>query len=291
MMKIRDFTRRDIPAVLELLHADQLPSQPRCTARDVQHALTGQATIDQNWWEALAFIRAVVATEGNDVVGVASYGRQKTNGSGTLKADGSGCLLWLHAREERPVIEALLTAVLAALQECPRIYAFWFATPLTVGIEGLPVTHRPVTHQVLLERHLVGKDDWLYMVGPAVSHADHIADVEVTARGWELSLQEDGEIIAEASVGLGKGQLGVLHWLWVREDRRGRGLGTRLFLQANKLLSDAGVRTVALFVDHDDPAERDRTPAIRLYQRYGFVVVDHLWSYWKGGPPPWLSIP
>src|SRR6266487_3509006 len=291
IMNIRDLTWPDIPSVLELLHADQLPSQPRTTSQDVQRALAGQATIDQKWWEALAVLRTIVVTEGNDVLGVASYGTQKTDGSGTLQPDGSGCLLWLHAREDRPVVEALLAAVFAALQECPRIYAFWFATPLTVGVEGLPIAHRPVTHQTLLEQHFVGKDDWLYMAGPVVAHADRIADVEVTAHGWKLSLQEGGERIAEADMSLGKDKLGVLHWLWVREDRRGHGLGTRLFLQARKLLSDAGARTMVLFVDHDDPVERDRTPAIRLYQRHGFHVIDHLWSYWRGTPPSWLSTP
>ncbi len=280
-----------MPSVLELLHADQLPSQPRTTVQDVQHAFVGQATIDQKWWEALAVIRTIVATQSSDVLGVASFGIQQTEPFATLQPDGSGCLLWLHAREDRSVIEALLAAVLAELQERPRIYAFWFATPLTVGIEGLPVAHHPVTHQVLLEHHFVGKDDWLYMAGPVVTQADQIAEVEKTARGWKLSLREGDGRIAEATVSMDKDRFGVLHWLWVREDRRGQGLGTRLFLQARKVLGDAGAQTVLLFVDHDDLGERDRTPAIRLYQRHGFGVIDHLWSYWRGTPPPWLATP
>ena len=84
MMKIRDLTQRDIPSVLELLHADQLPSQPCNTAQDVQRALVGQATIDRKWWEALAPIQTTVATQGNEILGVASYGVQKRDGSGTL---------------------------------------------------------------------------------------------------------------------------------------------------------------------------------------------------------------
>jgi ribosomal protein S18 acetylase RimI-like enzyme len=291
MMNIRTFTWRDMPAVLELLHADQLPSQSRTTAQDVQRAFAGQAIIDQKWWEALAVIRTIVATQGSEVLGVASFGIQKKEPFATLQPDGSGCLLWLHAHEDRPVIEALLSAVSTELQEYPRIYAFWFATPLTLGIEGLPVAHRPATHQALLERHFVGKDDWLYMAGPIVTQAEQIAAVEKTSRGWTLSLQEGDERIAEATVSLGKDRLGVLHWLWVREDRRGQGLGTRLFLQARKVLGDAGAQTVLLFVDHDDPEERNRMPAIRLYQRHGFEVIDHLWSYWRGTPPPWLATP
>jgi len=39
----------------------------------VQRALAGQATIDQKWWEALADIQTIVATYGQEVLGVASY--------------------------------------------------------------------------------------------------------------------------------------------------------------------------------------------------------------------------
>ncbi len=185
-MNMRTFTWRDMSSVLGLVHADQLPLQPRATAQDVQCALAGQATIDQKWWEALAIIRTIVAMQGGDILGAASFGIQKKDPFATLQPDGSGCLLWLHAREDRSVIEALLSAVLTELQACPRIYAFWFATPLTVGIEGLPVAHRPATHQALLERYFIGKDDWLYMAGPIVTQAEQIAAVEKTARGWTL---------------------------------------------------------------------------------------------------------
>src|SRR5579883_3355333 len=109
-MNIRTFTGRDMPAVLELLQADQLPSQSRTTAQDVQRAFAGQAIIDQKWWEALAVIRTIVATQGSEVLGVASFGIQKKEPFATLQPDGSGCLLWLHAHEDRPVIEALLSA-------------------------------------------------------------------------------------------------------------------------------------------------------------------------------------
>src|SRR5260370_30401630 len=74
------------------------------------------------------------------------------------------------------------------------------------------------------------------MAGTTVSQANQVAVVEATAHGWQLSLKENGEIIANARVSLGRSQIGVLHWLWVREDQRGRGLGTQLFLQTSKLL-------------------------------------------------------
>ncbi len=72
-MKIRALIQEDMPSVLALLYADQLPAQPRPTTHEVQRALAGQATIDQKWWEALADIQTIVATYGQEVLGVASY--------------------------------------------------------------------------------------------------------------------------------------------------------------------------------------------------------------------------
>ena len=62
-------------------------------------------------------------------------------------------------------------------------------------------------------------------------------------------------------------------------DLRGRGLGRRLLAQALATLAEHGARSAMLFVDHDDPANRDRRPAIALYESMGFQVVDHLFSY------------
>jgi ribosomal protein S18 acetylase RimI-like enzyme len=248
-------------------------------------ALAGQGTIDRAWWDALKSTHTLVAVRGQEIVGAASYGLQKQKLAGPIPADGSGCLLWLHAHEDPQVVEALLATIEQTLHACPRIYAFWFATPLTLGLEGLPVTSRPVTHQALLAHGFKGQDAWLYMAGPLISQAERIAEVTTTAYGWTLSVREQGESIAEADIGRGKGQVGHLRWLWVREDRRSQGIGTRIFLQACAQLYAAGARSMVLYVDHDDPAERDRRAAIRLYQRYGFTVITHLWSYWRGTPP------
>jgi ribosomal protein S18 acetylase RimI-like enzyme len=285
MLQIRKSTPQDLPAILSLVAFDHLPAQPDCTQTDLPRAQTGQGTIDRVWWDTLATVQTIVATCGKEVVGAASYGLQKTVPTGPIPADGSGCILWLHARENPTAVDALLTTVEHVLQSCPRIYAFWFATPLTLGLEGLAVSYRPVTHQALLSRGFVGHDDWLYMAGPVMPHAEQIANVETQEQGWLLSLQEQGERIAEADIGLEKDHVGHLRWLWVHENRRGHGLGTKLFLQARAHLYDAGARSMVLYVDHDDPVERDRSIAIHLYQRHGFTIIDHLWSYWRGIPP------
>jgi GNAT superfamily N-acetyltransferase len=288
-LKTRSFRRQDIPHLLNILSADHLPSQPQTRIQDVRAALTGRATIDRHWWKALTSIQTIVALQGQEILGAASFGKQKIDPTKRLQPDGSGCLLWLHAREEPAVIEALLLAVLTELNDCPRVYAFWFATPLTVGIEGLPMGHRLQTHQMLLQHHFIGKDAWLYMAGPVAAPSHEIASVKKNTRGWQLSVHEGQKLIAEAKVSLGQGCIGLLHWLWVREDRRGQGLGTRLFSQARNVLADAGAQTIVLFADHGSPDEYDRTAAIHLYQRHGFSVVDHLWSYWRGTPPSWIT--
>jgi ribosomal protein S18 acetylase RimI-like enzyme len=289
VLQIRSWIRSDIPALLSLLAVDQLPTQPACTRQDLKLALTGQGTIDRPWWDTLKTVQTIVATRGQDIVGAASYGLQKHEAPEIIPADGSGYILWLHAREDPEVIEALLTAIEQALPPCPCLYAFWFATPLTLGLEGLPVTSRLMTHQALLAHGFTGQDDWLYLAGPLSPpfppQTEPRAEVVATASGWMLLLREQGEILAEADISRGKGLIGHLRWLWVREDQRGRGLGTGIFRQACTQLYLAGARFMVIYVDHDDPAQRDRNAAIRLYQRSGFPVIDHLWSYWRGKRP------
>ena len=280
-MNIRDLIESDLNAVLTLILADHLPYQPICTVQDLQNALTGRATTDRGWWDALTAIRTIVATSGDTVVGAASYGIRKQDASPFADC---GFILWLHAREDQEVTEALLSSLLTSLNTCPRIYAFWIATPLTFGVEALPVEHRPIMHDILLRYGFNGQDDWLYMKGPILTDHPSInrqIEVERIEDGWKLFIYEGTEHIAEAEIALGKDQIGVLWWIEVQENWRGHSLGRQLLLTARKILGDAGANTVILYVDHDDLAERNRTPAINLYQSQGFSPIDHLWSYWK----------
>jgi ribosomal protein S18 acetylase RimI-like enzyme len=80
--------------------------------------------------------------------------------------------------------------------------------------------------------------------------------------------------------------LGVLWWLEVEPEHRRRGYGRQLLRAARQVLVEAEATETILFVDHDDPVERDRRPALELYLSEGFTVVDHLWSYHRGELPP-----
>ncbi len=119
---------------------------------------------------------------------------------------------------------------------------------------------------------------------PAPQEGEDIAQVEHPGQDWKLSVRAGEATIAEVQISLVNTN-GVVWWLFVDEQQRGKGLGKSLFRQALRLLHDVGAETVILYVDHDDPAERDRRPAIALYRAHGFQEIDHLWSYWRGVPP------
>jgi GNAT superfamily N-acetyltransferase len=245
---------------------------------DLENALIGNVEIDLAYWKSLKSIQTLVALEEETIVGSVSFG--------ISNEDGSGYILWLHARENQEVTEFLLQSCLDILKLCPVIYAFWIASPLTLGIEALPMQHRPIMHQALLEQGFKGEDVWLYMAGPTRDTAPMIATVQQgEGSDWKLVVEEQGTIIAKAEVALERDDIGVLWWIDVQKEARGRGLGKKLFQQVQAFLRDLGAKHIILYVDHDDPAERDRTMAIHMYESHGFSVVDHLWSYHKGVLP------
>lgn len=273
----------DLSVIPDLVNADLLPGQPTCSRQLVEFALRGESLVDVQWWKELANIQAVVATRDGAVVGAASYAVAPT--------DGSGWLLWLHAREDRAVVDVLLERVLRELQSCPHVYAFWIATALTLGVEALPGTQRKVTHAALGARGLVGRDTWRYLVAPLEAtglETEEIAAVaQVSGPGeipaWRLTVGEPEQPVAVAEVALGREGCGAIWWIDVEPAQRGRGIGRILLRQAMRFLALRGARTCAAFVDHDDPAERDRRPAIRLFESLGFEEFDHLWAFESRG--------
>ncbi len=126
-MRVRPLVPRDLPAVLDLIQADALPGQPRCDLSRLADALAGHASIDQSFWQGMA-LSTIVVTHDRHLVGVAGYGMK----------DQDGYLIWLHAHEDKAVIQVLLQAILRELHACQRILAFWFSTPLTLGVEDQP---------------------------------------------------------------------------------------------------------------------------------------------------------
>jgi ribosomal protein S18 acetylase RimI-like enzyme len=276
-LSIRPLGPDDVGPLCDLVDADRLPGQPACTPAMVTATLAGRSTLDAWWWQELATMRVVVAEgSGGEVTGAGALGR---------RASGLRHLLWLHAREDRRVLDSLLQALLRGIRLTDPVFAFWASTELSVGLEGLPRNSRPHTHEALLARGFTGVDRWLYLraAGPGPP-----ADVEFRQRGYgelrvEITLGE--EVVAAAELGLPAPGLGVLWWLEVDPKHRRRGFGRQVLRAARQTLAEAGATESILFVDHDDPVARDRGPALCLYLSEGYEVIDHLWSYQRGHVP------
>jgi ribosomal protein S18 acetylase RimI-like enzyme len=262
--------------VCALVDRDRLPGQPACTAERVRTALAGRSTTDPWWWQELDTMRTIaVEGPGGMLVGAGALGRRR---------DGDRYLLWLHAGEVPEVVEAVLWPLLRGVRRGDPMFAFWSATELSVGVEGLPRRHRPATHDALLNRGFTGEDRWLYLTAPAAAGPQPELPFRRRGHGTELRVELGGDAgpAGGAELSLPAPGIGVIWWLEIEPEYRRRGLGRQLLRAARSVLAEEGVDDVVLFVDHDDPEARDRRPALELYRSEGFTVVDHLWSYRRG---------
>ena len=273
-MNTRPLGPDDVDAVCALVDLDRLPGQPACTAERVRTALAGRSTTDPWWWGELATMRTIGVEADGSLVAAGALGRRR---------NGDRYLLWLHGAEDPRLVEAALWPLLRGVRRGDPIFAFWSATELSVGLEGLPRRHRPVTHEALLARGFTGGDRWLYLTGPAAAEAP---DLPYHRRGHgaelRVELDVDGRPAGAAELSLPAPGVGVIWWLEIEPEFRRRGLGRQLLRAARAVLAEEEATEVVLFVDHDDPKARDRRPALALYDAEGFTVVDHLWSYQRG---------
>lgn len=271
---IRPVEARDVPAVLAVVNADRLPGQPLATPDMLAEAMAGRSTVDSGWWAELEGLTTQAATtSAGRVVGVISYA--------TRPRDGAGVIPWLHGGEDRHVIDALLDHALAGLAERP-VEAFAFATALGLGLEALPVRHRPVTAAALTDHGFTGRDLWRYMRAdlPVSGLPRTSYTTSTDGDGRTLIVRDGDRTVGEAMIGLPVQGIGVLWWISVEPAARGRGLAKALLGSALEQLGDLGARQVILFVDDDEPGgDRDRTAANRLYERAGFIEVDRLLTY------------
>lgn len=283
-LPVRPYAIADQDAVLDLVEADRLAGQPPVTPEMLAEALAGRSTVDAGWWQELDSPRtAVVTGKEGTAIGVVSYA--------TRPRDNAGLILWLHAREEPAVIDALIDHALAEMGSRARHDSFDFASALSLGLEGLPVGHRAATHAALVARGFTGRNLWRYMRSEVTTTGSpdvHKPDQKATVLrcddpvGWRLEIRtSEGALAAEATVGEPARGIGVLWWIGVEPQHRGRGLSRPLLDQAITVLAQHGAREIILFVDDDEPpgGDRDRTAANHLYDSAGFVEVDRLYSY------------
>jgi ribosomal protein S18 acetylase RimI-like enzyme len=276
-LSVRSFVAdHDRDAVLALVNADRMQGQPECTSEMLDQALAGRSPVDSGWWEELADLRVEVVESAGGVVGVVSYA--------VRPRDSCGIVLWLHGREDQAVVAMLVDRAMDWLGECPVVEAFDFASALGLGLEGLPVAHRPATHAALVGRGFADADLWRYMYralpAPDLPRTAAFQVEQIDGDRRQLTVTAAGATLAEATIGLPVGGIGVLWWISVEPAARGGGVGRALLGSALDLLAGLGAAGVILFVDDDEPGgERDRVAANRLYEKTGFVEVDRLHSY------------
>jgi ribosomal protein S18 acetylase RimI-like enzyme len=275
----RPYAPGDERAVLELIAADRLPGQPETTAAMLAEALAGRSEVDGGWWAELASPATdVMLDRSGAVVGVVSYARRP--------GDGVGLILWLHCGEDSAQARVLISHAVNELST-GTVHAFDFATALSLGLEALPVRHRPVTRGALEAAGFTGQRLWRYMHSALpLSSLPRAAGVAVSDSedppGKRLAIRQGQRVVAEATVGLPVSGIGVLWWIGVEPDVRGRGLGTAMLGSALEVLAGLGAKEAILFVDDDAPPgdpERDRSAANRIYDRAGFNEIDRLYSF------------
>ncbi|GGT54757.1 hypothetical protein GCM10010271_68280 [Streptomyces kurssanovii] len=276
---LRPYTPADEPAVLRLVSADRLPGQPDPTPAMLGDALQGRSSVDAGWWADLKRPATHVAVDAaGAVVGVVSYA--------VRPKDNTGHRLWLHCREDEPTADALIRHTVAALAP-RRVEAFQFASALSLGLEALPVRHRPATVRALERAGFTGERLWRYMRAdlpastlPHLTHV-HVGPDPGGKEGRRLEVREGGRVVAEAVVGLPFQGVGVLWWIEVEREARGRGLGRAMLGLALDVLAGLGAKQAILYVDDDAPPgdERDRSAANALYEKSGFTEIDRLYSY------------
>jgi GNAT superfamily N-acetyltransferase len=275
----RPYTTADEGGVLDLIAADRLPGQPVTTTAMLAEALAGRSLVDAGWWAELSQpVTDVLHDSAGQATGVVSYARRP--------GDGAGLILWLHCREDPARAAALVGRAVDELG-ADTVHAFDFASALSLGLEALPVRHRPATRAALDSAGFVGKDLWRYMHAPLpLTGLPHAAHVTVTdcddPPGKRLEIRDGQQVVAEATVGRPVQGIGVLWWIGVEPGARGRGHGAALFGSAMDVLAGLGAKEVILFVDDDAPPgdpERDRSAAKRMYDWAGLHEVDRLWSF------------
>ncbi|GCB43048.1 GNAT family N-acetyltransferase [Streptomyces sp. NL15-2K] len=277
---MRPYRPDDEPLVRELVDADRLPGQPRCTTERLAAARSG--LVPPVGWEVSARPRiSVLAGDGDCPEGVIAY---------LSWADvRTGVICWVHAREEPPALRALIGHALAALAHCPMIEAFVGGPPGPLGPGGLPRARRGATHDALLRSGFTGRRQGCYLycaLSAELPPARVVAEVVSCdfPPGQRLIVRHGAEPVAEAVIGVGPEATATVYWIETRPTHRHRGLGHELLGQALALLAEQGATEVALVVDDPPHAGDDSQAAPRLFDSFGFTLVDQLWTYQSRHP-------
>lgn len=277
---VRPYRPADEPEVRDLIEADRLPGQLRCTPERLAAARCGRAP-SADWAVPARPQWSVLADAGSRPRGIIAYL--------SWTDVHAGLICWLHAHEEPLALRALLGHALAALADCGRIDAFVGAPPGPLGPGGLPRTRRRATHDALLQSGFTGSRQgrYLHCTLPAEPPpAKLVADVLPCEfpPGHRLIIREAAEPVAEAVVSVEPDHTATVYWVETLPARRHRGLGRKLLSQALALLAEHGATEAALVVEDNPQPTPDSQAAARLFASFGFTLVDELWTYQRRRP-------
>ncbi|MEU1305683.1 GNAT family N-acetyltransferase [Streptomyces shenzhenensis] len=279
-LTLRPYRPEDEAGVRELIDADRLPGQPQCTPEERPAARRGPVPLVG--WAAPERPRINVLADAEDrPCGFIAY---------LSWADvQSGVISWVHAYEDPPALRALLGHALAALADCPQIDAFVGAPPSPLGPGGLPRTRRAATHDALVRTGFTGRRQGCYLhrrlpaEPPSAKPAADVFPCDFPP-GYRLIVREAAEPVAEAVVSVGPDRTATLYWIETLPTRRRCGLGRQLLGQALALLAELGATEVALVLDDAQQCAPDSQAAPRLFDSFGFTLVDQLWTYRHQSP-------
>jgi ribosomal protein S18 acetylase RimI-like enzyme len=272
---VRPYRPDDAPGVRELIDADRLPGQPHCTPERLAAARRGPVPPADLAVPARPQISVLAGARDcpQGVIAYLSWADVRT-----------GVICWLYAREDPPALRVLIGHALGALAHCAQIEAFVPAPPGPLGPGGLPRAHRGATHDALLRSGFTGRlqGSYLYCSLPAeLPPAKLFADVVPCdfPPGQRLIVRQGDEPVAEAVISVGPDHTATVYWIETLPTHRHRGLGHDLLGQALALLAEQGATEVALVVDARPATNDDTQAAPRLFDSFGFTLVDQLWTY------------
>ncbi|MEV6946850.1 GNAT family N-acetyltransferase [Streptomyces sp. NPDC051172] len=280
---VRPYRTQDEAGVRELIDADRLPGQQRCTAQRL--AAAGRSPLALAGWTMPAghpriSILADTADHPRGVIAFVSWSDVRT-----------GVICWLYAREDPPALRALLGHACAELARCRRIDAFVGAPPGPLGPGGLPRGRRAATHDSLLEAGFTGRRQGSYLHralpgDPWPAPAKLVADLYPCEfpPGHRLIIRDGAEPVAEAVVSVAPDHTATVYWIETRPTHRGRGLGRKLLGQALALLAEQRAVEAALVIDDSGACASESRAVSRLFDASGFTLVDELWTYQRRHP-------
>lgn len=148
-MDVRVATQADVVDMTEIINADRLPCMPAITSTSVAATINGSSPSLLNDKQGPYFsgLEMLVAEDSGKIVGTGCIGWGSGIGFGPQKDHRH--ILWLHARENRAVLDNLAQCLLeGAPIDTPTHVGSWDGAFGPSSFGAIPYWHRPETSRV-----------------------------------------------------------------------------------------------------------------------------------------------